>query len=75
MKQWITFAPADIKKPQTYANAGSIEKPAARLKLKFTVLRAVWGCGRGEIGSGLQPIGGGNKVCCLVILREENSKM
>ena len=75
MKQWITFASADIKKPQTYANASSMKKPATRLKVESTVLRAVWGCERGEIGSGLQPVRGGNEVCCQVILREENSKM
>ena len=49
MKQWITFAPADIKKPQTYANAGSMKRPAARLKVKSTVLRALWGCVRGKV--------------------------
>ena len=56
MKQWIAFAPADIKKPQTYANAGSMMRPATRLKLKSTVLRAVWGCERGVGVSGLRPV-------------------
>ena len=56
MKQWITFAPADIKKPQTYANAGSMQRPVTRLKVKSTVLRAKWECERGEIVGGLQPI-------------------
>ena len=75
MKQWITFAPADIKKPQTYANAGSMKKPATKLKVKSTVLAAMWVCERGDGVRGLQPIEGGNEDCCQVILREGYSKM
>ena len=44
MKQWITFAPADIKKPRTYAKAGSMKQPATRLKVKSTVLGIVGVC-------------------------------